>query len=102
MSRFEKVDRDIYNDYSYQLGEEWDKYKLDKEHEVTKNYNITKKSKLEYLYNYLKDYKTIKTSKVASDLNLNERTIQRYMKDINNIYHNVGYDYLNNEWYFIW
>lgn len=101
-SRFEKVDRGIFDDYSYQLGEEWDKYKLDKEHEVTKNYNITKKSKLECLYNYLKDYKTIKTSKIAKDLNLNEKTIQRYMKDINNIYHNIGYDYSNNEWYFIW
>lgn len=101
-SRFEKVDREIFNDYSYQLGEEWDKYKLDKEHEVTKNCNITKKSKLECLYNYLKDYKTIKTSKIASDLNLNERTIQRYMEDINNIYHSIGYDYSNNEWYFIW
>ena len=101
-SRFEKVDREIFNDYSYQLGEEWDKYKLDKEHEVTKKYNITKQSNLERLYNYLKDYKTIKTFKIASDLNLSERTIQRYMEDLNNIYHSVGYDYSKNEWYFIW
>ena len=101
-SRFEKVDRGIFNDYSYQLVEEWDKYKLNKEQEVTKNYNINKQNKLECLYNYLKNHKTIKTSKIASDLNLDERTIQRYMKDINDIYHNVGYDYSNNEWYFIW
>ena len=101
-SRFEKVNRFIFDDYSYQFGEDWYKYKLDKEHEVTKKYNITKQSNLESLYNYLKDYKTIKTSKVASDLNLNERTIQRYMEDINNIYHSVGYDCSKNEWYFIW
>ena len=97
-SRFERVNRFIFDDYSYQFGEEWDKYKLDKEHEVTKKYNITKQSNLESLYNYLKDYKTIKTSKIVSDLNLNERTIQRYMEDINNIYHSVGYDYSKNEW----
>lgn len=101
-SRFEKVDRGIFDDYSYQLGEEWDKYKVDKENEISKKYNITKQNQLDSLYNYLKEYKTIKTSKIASDLNLNERTIQRYMEDINNIYHNVGYDYSNNEWYFIW
>lgn len=101
-SRFEKVNRGIFDDYSYQLGEEWDKYKLDKENEISKKYNITKQNQLESLYNYLKDYKIVKTSKIASDLNLNERTIQRYMQDINNIYHNVGYDYSNNEWYFVW
>ncbi len=101
-SRFEKINRGIFDDYSYQFGEEWDKYKLDKENEISKKYNITKQNKLECLYNYLKDYETIKTSKIAKDLNLSERTIQRYMEDINNIYHNVGYDYSNNEWYFIW
>ena len=54
------------------------------------------------ILNYLKDYKTIKTSKIEKDLNLNKRTIQRYMKDINDIHHSVGYDYSNNEWYFVW
>ena len=29
-SRFEKVNRGIFEDYSYQFGEEWDKYKIDK------------------------------------------------------------------------
>ena len=92
----------FFDDYSYQLGEEWDKYKVDKENETRKRYSITKQKQLDSLYNYLKEYKTIKTSKIASDLNLSERTIQRHMKDINNIYHNIGYDYSNNEWYFIW
>ena len=101
-SRFEKVDREIFDDYSYQLGEEWDKYKLDKEHEVTRKYNIAKQDNLEILYNYLKQYKTIKTNEICKDLNMNKRTIQRYMDDINDIYHSVGYDYSNNEWYFIW
>lgn len=101
-TRFEKVDRDIFNDCSYQLGEEWDKYKLDKEKEVSKKNNIPKQNKLDYLYDYLKDYETIKTSKIVNDLNINERTIQRYMNELNQIYHNIGYDYSNNEWYIIW
>lgn len=101
-SRFEKVDRYIFEDYSYQFGEEWDRYKINKENEINKKLNSDKQNRLEYLYNYLKDYKTIKTSKIVKDLNMNERTIQRYMKDINDIYHSVGYDYSNNEWYFIW
>ena len=54
-SRFEKVDRYIFEDYSYQFGEEWDQYKVDKENEIDKKYNFNKKNKLEYLYNYLKD-----------------------------------------------
>ena len=101
-SRFEKVGRGIFDDYSYQLSEEWDKYKADKESETNKKYSATKKEKLEKLYNYLKQYKTIKTSKICEELNINERTIQRYMEDINSIYHNVGYDFSLNEWYFIW
>ena len=101
-SRFEKVNRDIFDDYSYQFGEEWDRYKLEKEHEANKEYSINKQKNIESLYNYLKNYKTIKTSKIAKELNINERSIQRYMNDINNIYHNIGYDFSLNEWYFIW
>ena len=101
-SRFEKVNREIFNDYSYQFGEEWDRYKSDKQNEVNKKYNSIKRYRIEKLYNYLKDFKIIKTSKIVKDIDLNERTVQRYMEDINNIYHNVGYDYSNNEWYFIW
>lgn len=101
-SKFEKVNRDIFNDCSYQFGEEWDKYKIKREKEINKKSNTTKKNKIERLYNYLKNYKKIKTSKIAEDIKINERTIQRYMLEINNIYHNIGYDYSNNEWYFIW
>lgn len=101
-SRFEKVNREIFNDYSYQFGEEWDRYKSDKQNEVNKKYNSIKRYRIEKLYNYLKDFKIIKTSKIVKDIDLNKRTVQRYMEDINNIYHNVGYDHSNNEWYFIW
>lgn len=102
-SRIEKVNEDIFND-GYNVGIEWDEYKYKKEHTKDKivKYNTDKKEKLNILYNYLKDYKSRKTSEISSDLNIDERTIQRYMSDLNNIYHNIGYDYTNNEWYFIW
>ena len=101
-SRFEKVNRDIFNDYSLSLSEQWDKYKYDKEHEINKKYNVSKQNNLEELYNYLKQYKTIKTNQISKDLKINKRTIQRYMSNLNSIYHSIGYDYSQNEWYFIW
>lgn len=102
-SRIKKVDEEIFND-GYQSGIDWDNYKYNKEHSIDKKikYNIDKNNKLKIFYNYLKKYKTRKTKEIKEDLNINERTIQRYMKDINDIYHNIGYDYSLNEWYFIW
>lgn len=102
-SRFEKINNDIFYDMSYGMGEEWDEYKLKMEqgNEPIK-FNCDKKEKLNELINYLKDYKTIKTEKIVSDLNMNIRSIQRYMSDLNEIYNSIGYDYSNNEWYFIW
>ena len=102
-SRIEKVNEDIFND-GYSIGIEWLEYKYKKEHAIEKKikYNIDKKQKLDLLYNYLKEYKSIKTSEISSNLNISERTIQRYMFDLNSMYNNIGYDYSLNEWYFIW
>jgi len=101
-SRFEKIGRDIFNDYSFQYSEEWDKYKFNKEHELNKiEFNEDKKENIDLLYNYLKKYKNIKTFQIEKDLNINKRSIQRYMEDLNKIYHNIGYDYSNNEWYIV-
>ena len=103
-SRLEMVGRIIFGNCGYQFGLDWDNYKYKKEHEEEKKlkYNINKSKKLDILYNYLKEYKTIKTNKIVSDLNISKRNIQRYMIDLNNIYHNIGYDYSLNEWYLIW
>ncbi len=101
-SRIEKVNRNIFYDNSYILSEEYDDYKLAKEKEIKTQYNLKKNNKLNKLYNYLKNYKTIKTIKIEEDLKINARTIERYMEDLNQIYHNIGYDYTNNEWYFKW
>lgn len=102
-SRIEKVNSNIFND-GYSSSIEWDEYKYNKEHSKERiiKYNTDKKEKLNLLYNYLKKYKTRKTTEIVRDLNIDSRTIQRYMNDLNNIYHNIGYDYSSNEWYFIW
>ena len=52
------------------------------------------------LHEYIKQQKTRKTKDIVNDLNINERSVERYMHDLNLIYHNIGYDYTNNEWYF--
>ena len=102
-SRIEKVDRGIFMDIGYNLSEEWDDYKLRKEKEILrKEFNFDKLLRVNVLYSYLKGYRVIKTEKISKDLNLSARTIERYMHDINSIYHNVGYDYSNKEWYLIW
>jgi len=103
-SRIEKVGREIFEDYGYSFGEDWDKYKYDKEHsqEKTIRFNKDKEEHLNKLLDYLKKYKNIKTSQISNDLNIDKRSIQRYMHDLNNIYHNIGYDYSTNEWYFMW
>lgn len=103
-SRIKKIGRELFELDGYGLGEEWDRYKYLKEHENHKiiYFNKDKENGLNILYKYLKNYKTIRTNKIVNDLGIDNRTIQRYMIDLNNIYHNIGYDYSNNEWYFIW
>lgn len=102
-SRIEKIGREIFEDYSYSFGEDWEDYKKKQEYKIiNKRSNESKSKKLDILYHYLKDYKSIKTTKISHDLNIKERTIQRYMMDINNVYRNIGYDYSKNEWYIIW
>lgn len=101
-SRIEKVNRNIFEDISYSILEEWEEYKKTKETTKIQEFSIDKIKKLNILYNYIKSFKTIKTDKVIIDLNINIRTIERYMNELNSIYHNIGYDYSQNEWYFIW
>ena len=50
---------------------------------------------------YFKNKYTMKTKEIAQYLNMSERNIERYMHDYNKIYKNIGYDYVNNEWYII-
>lgn len=102
-SNIEKVGRDIFYDISYNMSEEWNKYKEFKHNFKNEiKYNQNKQLNLTKLFNYLKNYKTIKTSKICDDLKFNKRSVERYMLDLNKIYHNIGYDCKENEWYLIW
>lgn len=101
-SRFKTWNREIFCDLSYEFACDWDDYKKIKENSIKTKYNKNKETKLNMLYNFIKDKKEITTKEIKKILGISERNIQRYMEDINNIYHNVGYDYSNNEWYFIW
>lgn len=102
-SGIEKANREIFLDISFNLTEEWEEYKAKKEkNTISLKFNLDKQEKLAELYSYLKNFKTIKTKQIVNDLKISARSIERYMFDLNNIYHNIGYDYSRNEWYFIW
>lgn len=50
---------------------------------------------------YMK-YKKIATSEdISREFNMNIRSIQRYMKILNDLNNCIGCDYYNNEWYYI-
>ncbi len=99
-SNIEKVNRDIFLDVSFSLTEEYEEYK--KQNDIIKEYNINKLEKLNKLYTYLKGFETIKTKDLKNNIKISIRSIERYMHDLNDKYHNIGYDYTKDEWYFIW
>lgn len=59
-----------------------------------KNTNI---NKLKEYINKKKEY--IKTEEIIKSLNVNEKWIQRYMKDMNIVYNNIGYNKKKRLWY---
>ena len=79
------------------IDDRWNEYKEQKE---IVRYNKDKEINLNKLYKYIKKYEKRKTSEISKDLKMSDRSIQRYMHDLNKIYHNIGYDYSLNEWYF--
>ena len=101
-TRIERIGKELFLIDVLNYYDDWEEYKKDKEKGTIKVFNNNKKYELNRLYSYIKDYKCRKTSEIVNDLNINERTIQRYMHDLNNMYQNIGYDYSLNEWYFIW
>lgn len=103
-SKIEKIGKEIFYDYSYNFQEDWDFYKFNKENNLVKplKFNKEKEEQLNRLYAFIKNYKSIKTKQIVEKLGISERNVQRYMNDLNSIYHNIGYDYSLNEWYFIW
>jgi len=100
-SNIELVNNFIFDDLSLNIWDEYELYKDYKKHVTKKKYTNKRMENINKLYNYLINYKEIKTTKICSDLGMSSRMVQRYMQDINNIYHNIGYDYSKNEWYII-
>ncbi len=102
-SRIEKLGRIVFEFDSYNLGVDWDEYKESKNNlKIQVRFNKDKKEKLDILYRYLRNFKSIKTEQIVKDLNMSVRSVERYMQDLNNIFNSIGYDYSKNEWYFIW
>lgn len=68
-----------------------------KENKITKKNTI----KLSELYEIIKQKKEISTKEILKETGFSDRSIQRYMYNINKIYNCIGYDYSKNVWYFI-
>ena len=100
-SRIETKNRDLFLFDSLYFWDLYDNYKYTIENKKIQKYTKKRLDNINNIYNYLKKYKTITTLKLANDLKINVRTIERYMHDINNIYHNIGYDYTNKIWYIV-
>lgn len=75
--------------------------KLYKEYKNKKELNITriKNINIERLRNYVEEKEFITTKEMIDDLGVNEKWIQRYMKDMNIIYNNIGYNKRKRVWY---
>lgn len=52
-----------------------------------------------FIRNLKKDFFT--TEEIKQKLNVNEKWIQRYMKEMNNIYNNIGYNKRKRVWYVV-
>lgn len=57
--------------------------------------------KVEKIRLFLKENKVMSSEEIIDYLNVSTRSIQRYMKILNDLYNCIGYDYYNNEWYYI-
>ncbi len=56
---------------------------------------------LDKMNKYFKNKYSVNTKELKEYLNISYRNVERYMNDYNKIYKNIGYDYVNNEWYII-
>ena len=78
----------LYNEYKNNLDINYSRIKIS---------NINKLK--EYIDKQDKEY--ITTKDIIKNSNVNEKWVQRYMKDMNNIYNNIGYNKKTIVWYII-
>ena len=75
--------------------------------ELDEKYNNKKELKLsrikeeniEKLRKYIKNKEFFTTKEIMNNFGVNEKWIQRYMKDMNSIYNNIGYNKKKRVWY---
>lgn len=81
------------------VDELYDKYvnKLDTKYSRIRISNINKLK--EYIDK--QDIKYISTEKIIEDLGVNRKWIQRYMRDMNLVYNNIGYNKKSRLWYMV-
>lgn len=58
-----------------------------------------KKNNINKLMDYISGKDYILTKDIIKDLNVNGKWIQRYMKDMNSLYNNIGYNKKKKVWY---
>ncbi len=89
-------EREMFGDYFDQAVYYIDTYY--KKHKTLK-IHPKRREKLDYIHNFMKKKKEVKSNELVSVFNINIRNIQRYMNDINILYNDIGYDYSKNIWY---
>lgn len=56
---------------------------------------------MEMLYKYLKGKKKVTTEEIMNHFKVSSKWVQRYMLDVNEKYHNIGYEFINKYWYIV-
>lgn len=64
-------------------------------------YSRIRMNNINRLKMYIKNKEFITTKEIMNDLGVNEKWIQRYMKDMNIIYKNIGYNKKKRVWYVV-
>lgn len=64
-------------------------------------YSRIRMNNINRLKMYIKNKEFITTKEIMNDLEVNEKWIQRYMKDMNIIYKNIGYNKKKRVWYVV-
>lgn len=56
---------------------------------------------IELLNNYLKGKRYVTTENIANNFKVSIKWVERYMQDVNEKYHNIGFDIYNKRWYIV-
>lgn len=77
----------------------YEEFKSKKENKLSKIKCDNVEKLRNFITNLKKDFFT--TEEIKQKLNVNEKWIQRYMKEMNNIYNNIGYNKRKRVWYVV-